>query len=369
MHFITLVAVEVGDYPICKIADARINAEIAALSKIKADSIPDKVLVKCRLTELRSLTNSFARAVDSAVEYKLEPYCECTENEEYLEFMDETENLKQQYESGEDCIKLPSGKIVQAYSMHNKFCIKDGLVYEKNFGQLKQDKRSKRAKKMIALPQYPFKKLYKTFEEFAEKYCGYNYDEEKEAYGYYCNPNSFWDWYRIGGRWPCLFLVKADCEEYAPGNYDEDYKMPTPPEGYKWASAARKKDIQWAALIEFKKKRMAERFEFLRSAFEKKELPKDEWYLKLKEDGIYDYENYAVYLNGESFEDNLIRRKYLVDSDYLSLPCYYVDDEYWHTQSGWWGSSDDDGEWKEKLKKFYDSLSDDAVLVSVDCHD
>ena len=36
MHFITLVAVEVGDYPICKIADARINAEIAALSKIKA---------------------------------------------------------------------------------------------------------------------------------------------------------------------------------------------------------------------------------------------------------------------------------------------------------------------------------------------
>ena len=100
MHFITLVAVEVGDYPICKVADARINAEIAALSKIKADSIPDNVLVKCRLTELRSLTNSFARAVDSAVEYKLEPYCECTENEEYLEFMDETENLKQQYESG-----------------------------------------------------------------------------------------------------------------------------------------------------------------------------------------------------------------------------------------------------------------------------
>lgn len=49
MHFITLVAVEVGDYPICKIADARINAEIAALSKIKADSIPIRCLLSAVL--------------------------------------------------------------------------------------------------------------------------------------------------------------------------------------------------------------------------------------------------------------------------------------------------------------------------------
>lgn len=369
MHFTTLVAVELGDYPVCKLADEVIKDELAELAKVKKDSIPIKVLVECRMTELRSLTNSFARAVNTAVESRLEPYCECTENEEYLEFVDETEDVKSRYEGTTDCIKLPNGKIVLAYTLSDKFRIKDGLVYQRNFGPLKHDKRSKRAKRMIALPEYPLKKLYKTFEDFAVNYLGMRYDEEYNGYGYYCNPNSFWDWYRIGGRWPCAFLVKSDCEEYGPGNYDLDDELPAPPEGYKWASAARKKDIQWQTLIDYEKKRMAERFEYYRNIFEKKEVPKNEWYLHLEDDGVYSHRNFAVYLNGETFEENQVRRKFLVGSDYLSLPCYYVDSEYWHTQDGWWGDSDDNGTWKAEVKKFYDSLSDDTVLVSVDCHD
>lgn len=369
MHFITYVAVELGDYPICEQADNAIKAKIDELSKMKAADIGSNVFLKCTLGELRSLTNSFARAVDNAVEHRLEPYCECTNDEEYLEFIDETEDAKTQYEQGIDCVKLPNGKIVPAWKLNNKFCIKDGLVYQKNWGPLKHDKRTKKAKRMIALPNYPFKKLYKTYEEFAENYLCLGYCEEENAYGYFCNPNSFWDWYRIGGRWPCNFLVKEDCEEYAPGDYDTDDELPTPPEGYKWASAARKKDIQWQALIEYEKKRMAERFELYRSAFEKKELPKDAWHLRLAEDGIYGYDKVALYLNGETFEENQIRRNYLTDSDYLHLPCYYVDDEDWHTQDGWWGNSRENDAWKEEVKKFYDSLSDETVLVSVDCHD
>lgn len=364
MHFITLVAVDVGDFPICKVTDKRIEAEIAKLSKDATDTTLDRVYTKCHLSQLRSLTNSFARAVDSAVEYRLEPYCECTDDEEYLEFIDETEDLKQHYEKGIDCIKLPNGKIEMAYVMSDKFCIKNGLVYQRKYGQLKQDKRTKRAKKMIALPNYPFKKLYKTFGDFAEQYRGLNYNEEQSAYGYYCNPNSFWDWYRIGGRWPCNLLVKEDCEEFAPGNYDDE--LPASPDGYKWASAARKKDIQWLTLIEYEKKRMLERFEFYRQVFETKELPEDEWGLKIKEDGIYSYfHNIAVYLKGESFEENQARRDFIDDSDYLTLPCYYVDEEFWHSES----CPKENGPWKEEIKHFYESLSDDTVLVCVDCHD
>lgn len=363
MHYVTFVAVDIGDYPIYKDTDERIKAEIAKLLKNKKDSTQKDVFAECRLSELKSLTNSFARAVNSAVEYRLEPYCECTEDEEYLEFIDETEDARKQYESGVDCIKLPDGKIVMAYTLSDRFCIKDGLVYQKKFGQLKQDKRSKKAKRMIALSNYPFKKLYKSFEEFAEQYRGMNFDEEQNAYGYYCNPNSFWDWYRIGGRWPCNFLVKEECEEYSPGNYDDE--LPTPPNGYKWASAARKKDIQWQALIEYEKKRMLERFEFYRRMFETKVLPDDEWGLKIKEDGIYSYfQNIALYLDGETFEENQTRREFIDDSDYLTLPCYYVDEETWYSDC----SPKEHGEWKEEIKHFYDSLSDDTVLVSVDCH-
>lgn len=364
MHFVTFVAVEIGEYPICKHADNAIKARIDELSKMEEGDITRNVFRKCTLSQLRSLTNSFARAVDAAVERRLEPYCECTEDEEYLEFIDETEDAKAQYEQGIDCIKLPNGKIVPAWKLNNKFCIKDGLVYQKNWGPLKHDKRTKKAKRMIALLNYPFKKLYKTCAEFADEYLGLRYNEEEKAYGYYCNPNSFWDWYRIGGRWPCNFLVKEDCEEYAPGNYDEDDDLPTPPEGYKWASAARKKDIQWQALIEYEKKRMTKRFELYRNAFETKELPNDSWYLKLEDDGIYHYSKVAVYLDGETLEENLTRREFIDDSDFLTLPCYYVDNEYWHNENTMDGPN-----WKKEVKKFYDSLSDETVLVSVDCHD
>ena len=66
------------------------------------------------------------------------------------------------------------------------------------------------------LVNYPLKKLYKTLGEYAEQYHGYVYNEEEQGYGYYSNPNAFYDWYVIGGRWPRVFLVKESCTEYSP---------------------------------------------------------------------------------------------------------------------------------------------------------
>jgi len=34
------------------------------------------------------------------------------------------------------------------------------------------------------------------------------WNEEKQGYGYYNNPNGFWDWYQVGGRWVGFFAVK-----------------------------------------------------------------------------------------------------------------------------------------------------------------
>lgn len=365
MHFITLVAVDIGEYPICNQTDIALKERLEALSAMQKNDLIEKVYLACNISRLRSLTNSFARAVDSAVEYQLEPYCECTENEEYLEFIDETDETMERYDKCVDCIKFSNGTILPAYWINDKFCIKDGLVYQKNSGQLKQDKRTKKAKRMVALPDYPFKKLYKTFEMFADEYLGLNYDEEKKAYGYYCNPNSFWDWYQIGGRWPCYFLVKEDCEEYSPGDYYDE--LPKPPEGYKWASAARKKDIQWEALIVYKKKCVEEEYNIHRKAFETKELPQDAKFLILKEDGIYTYGRQAVYLDGETHEENAMRRGYVAHTDYLQMPFYCVDDNGWFSEDTC-RDGNQECVWLEEVKKFYDNLSDETVLVCVDCH-
>ena len=354
-----------------RLVDERIKIEIEELSNKNESSICDRVMTKCRLSELRSLTNSFSRAVSEAVEARLEPYCECTENPEYSEFVDTTEEMKISYETETaDCVKLPDGKIVSLFAMSGKFVVKDGLLYQKEFGPLKHEKRSKKAKRMTFLPNYPFKKRYKTFRDYAEDYCGYCFYEDQNAYGYYSNPNSFWDWYRIGGRWPCSFLVKSDCREYAVGDYDLDYELPVPPEGYAWASAARKKDIQWQAMIDYNKKTMQEHYEFHRKAFETQTLPDKTW-LRLREDGVYTYDNFPVYLAGETFEECMKRRNYLTDTDYLMSPCYYVDADYWHSSDGisFGAERDMDEDWRNELAEFYHSLSDETVLVSVDCHD
>ena len=51
-----------------------------------------------------------------------------------------------------------------------------------------------------------------------------------------------------------MFLVKDDCEEYSIGerswsNSETKYEAP---EGYRWVVAARKKDIQWQVMHEWK---------------------------------------------------------------------------------------------------------------------
>ena len=76
----------------------------------------------------------------------------------------------------------------------------------------RHEKRTKKAKKMRALMGYPVKKLYPSLKQYAEDYCGYTFDSKNNAYGYYCNPNAFWDWYSIGGRWPFQFLVRDTAE-------------------------------------------------------------------------------------------------------------------------------------------------------------
>lgn len=368
MHYLTLVAVDAVDYEVDPIKDESVKLAIEQLTAYQSQSIFQSTYVKCRLAMLRSLSNSFARHVAARVAERLEPYCECPDDMQYIEFTDKTEDIQKQYEGNIDCIKFPNGTIKPAYCLSNKFFIRDGLVYQKNFGKLKQSKRSRKAKKMSVLLNYPFKKLYKTFESFAEDYCGYEYDDKQKAYGYYCNPNSFWDWYVIGGRWPCSFLIKEDCAEFMDGDCDLDYKFPDPPVGYRWTSAARKKDIQWQAMIDWKTNYYKDRFEKLKLIFEAHVVPPDLPDLVIKEDGIYERGtgDFPIYLAGESYEENFSRYGSLYNFDCLMLPNYYVDDFYWHYQEYQIVS---DLDWLNEIKKFYHTLSDDTVLVSVDCHD
>lgn len=259
MHFTTTVVVHLPQIP----EDAKTDKEVfeyreSLKEQLKSVSGMNSISLECHISELGNYTSAFGRAVVEAVGDCLDPYCENTEDPKYLEFDDMTDEITRTYNSGtEDYVRMPNGSLVSINSreFNSKFDVKDGLIYEKDWGPTKSLKRTKRAKKIKFLKDYPLSKIYKTFNEFAENYYGADFDEESQRYGRYFNFNSFWDWYRIGGRWPKTFLVKENCAEFSIGNVDNVEILKDAPAGYKWTSAARKKDICWDAIVSYRKKK------------------------------------------------------------------------------------------------------------------
>lgn len=269
MHFHSLAAVNIPALQENHEENHRI-AEYLAQAEQQTPDEPYGIGRKLLIQELKARLNTFSRSVINAVEEVMEPYgCE---SESYYEFCDKTEDVRRGYENDAcNCIRLPEGTIVSAhdYQIRKQFQIIHGQVVQKDAGQLHHPKRTRKTRKMKALPAYPMKKLYKTMCEYALDYCDYQYDEKAQGYGYYCNPNSMWDWYQIGGRWPVTFLVKDSCTEFAPGerswgNDGEEYPCP---EGYMWVSAARKKDIAWQVMKDWYLAEARKRFQALEAMF------------------------------------------------------------------------------------------------------
>jgi len=47
-----------------------------------------------------------------------------------------------------------------------------------------------------------------SWDNYMTEYCGYKFDEEQSAYGYWTNEKAKWDWYQLGGRWNGYFKLK-----------------------------------------------------------------------------------------------------------------------------------------------------------------
>lgn len=216
MHFISLVAVEMPKIKENQAENQEVEKCLEELREAyKQDS--KNIVLELQIERLSGLTTEFARALDHSVCQIMKPYDAGTEDPKYLEFDDRTEELEDAYFDGKtDCIRLPNGTILEATSYYfwDGFVISDGKVFQQYAGPLHHMKRTKKAKKMTVLPDYPRTKLFKTFEEYAEE-RGVPFDEQKERYGYWYNHNGMWDWYSIGGRWADMFLVKDTCTEFS----------------------------------------------------------------------------------------------------------------------------------------------------------
>ncbi len=383
MHFFTLVAVEVEKTEPEPEVDALYLAEADRLAQMNentettaggngTDCISD-IFTRLRERRLRYLSSRFARAVDESVAEAMEPYCESTDNPLYLEIEDCTEELTEQYQNESDTfIRLPDGKFISQFNpeFRSRFVLRDHLVYERNAGPCLHEKRTKKAKKMTAVV-CRFSRVYKSVLEFAEQYHGYRYDAQTGKIGYECNPNAFWDWYQIGGRWPAEFLVRSDCTEYSLGERNDDLVYDAP-EGYIWVSAARKKDIAWDAMRTWKQEEAIRLFEELEGGFKNGIVPEGYWG-KICEEGILGFNGF-LYRNAETVEDYLARH-HLTDAEKYSFRPYgFLDETGWNThreyeyRDGHVVAVEDDT-WVDSLYAFIDNADDETVLVAVDNHD
>lgn len=354
MHFTLLTAVSVPQFHKDKNKDDQIAAilqeletQLSSISEAEKDKAWQ---IKWKRDRLRQFATTFARDVDDAVWGKMAPFAAETDPQ-YLEFNDETGDLIDEYENdGTDCILYPDGKIESLYANKN-FRVENGkLILSQNSKNTEKD-----LQQLKLLQNYPNKKLYKSYKEMAEDH-GYMYDEDNKAYGYYTNPNTIWDWYVIGGRWPNWFLVKNTCCEYIIAPTEE----PAPcPEGYMWVCAARKQEIQWEIMRKWRTECRTKEFYMLKEILISQTVPKDS-YLRITDKGIEEWGE-LIFWEGETLEEYLLLHNADPESIYPSSFSYLADGEYSE------GERDSD-EWRQELAGFIESVSPCDVLVGIDYH-
>lgn len=373
-HFVTLVNLSLPSVEEDHNANAENAMRIAAI-KEQLEKNTDNFVLRFALKQLNGMGTTFEREVSSAIEELMEPFCESTDDPRYLEFEDKTEEIGDEYANETiDCIRLPGGKIVPLFHrpLLNRFVIRDGKVYQSKSGQLMHEKRTKKAKKMLAFPQYPMKKLYKSTAEYAEEYCGYDFHSEYNAYGYLCNPHSFWDWYSIGGRWPFQFLVK-DTSEYLVGerSWDDDDTKREAPDGYIWVCGARKKNIAWDVMKAWSIQSARKTYALLAESFAAGECPEGS-YWHITEDGICSFFD-QLYIKGETEEEYLQRNDLAPEQRMLPGAYSFLRNGEWISKGdmGWWGVSTNEKEhesWLKMMADYIDSVPEDDVIVGIDCH-
>lgn len=369
MHYTVLLPVEVEPTEIDQI--------VAQEAKMKADEIgrgidPDSEFVRNALEQMlhnhyESMSSTFAAAVYTAVTETMTPYAEeC--DDQYAEFDDQTEDLRNTYEHDMMSVFKIGSKYYKTYDekVRQFVLCEDGVVREKT----KDGKMflSPAAQKVIAM-DIPVKEFYKSFKKFADEQA--YYDEDRKAWGYYYNPHAIYDWYSIGGRWRGMFLVKDNCEEYHLGETgirDNGDELPAP-NGYRWVSAARRKDIQFDMMVELQNEEARKRYDTFMTAWNSKAMPTEWRYLTIDSDGIYNG-HHRVFDPTKTVEE-FVAEKHIDRAHVLSRLFYgYVNpweptDPY-HTHDEY--AEDYDDAWAEQIEDFITDFDDDIVLVGLDCH-
>jgi hypothetical protein len=301
---------------------------------------------------------------------QLAPFQENNMNDcprEFLAFNDKEDEFQHDYDNeGTEFVKTVDGRILSK---------RDSEFLRKSENGFSNEYFIPEGAELVTVP---FKQMYSTFEEYVQKEEGFNVrDEEENRYGYWSNPNSYWDWYQLGGRWRGLLKAKpgvvgVDGES---GVFDNGGR-----EGY--YDQLRKKDIDFEGMIADERKMSAELFAKLTEVVAGRALP-DRWEdMVAKHDGNVqaareEYNNHPVVVSLR--ENNLLPfmqslNDFVCDMNeekFIQTAVKGVFRTHSMLVEGEWKEEENFGSKDEWEKYFNDTLAelpDDTLISIYDCH-
>ena len=123
-----------------------------------------------------------ANDIENCLHRILAPYDEQTEEAEYREFEDRTDEAKADYETDTmRVIRYPDGTIRSIYDriFTDKFYIHEDVIYQYGAEKSIADKlQTEESKALELVNDYPVKAWYASFEAYCEEHRGYIQDSE-----------------------------------------------------------------------------------------------------------------------------------------------------------------------------------------------
>lgn len=201
------------------------------------------------------------------------------------------------------------------------------------------------------------KKPEESLEDFVERWYGYAYNEELDAWGFFCNPNAKWDWWQLGGRWSDKLKLKNGHQ----GNKGErSWTNANKPSRAGYCSQAQLKDVDFSPDQEVYEKEC--RF----------------WEVVVEGDSIREGEDpkqfYTPYKREcylEKFEN---KERYARSCASFSTWAIVTPDGEWHEAGtmGWFGTSDATAESIARYENEWQRImleADPNLWISIiDCH-
>ena len=313
-------------------------------------------------------------------ECQLKPYQENNMGDcpkEFLTFHDvEDEYLKQYKTDSVEKVVMSDGRLLNTWD--DSFKVKGPNLFDDKT-IIPPNLKKKKVK---------FTKLFKTFEEYMNDWCGFkSRDSKKNRYGYWENPNKKWDWYQLGGRWSGFFKLKANAI------------MTVKSEKPGWVDQAYKRDIDFVGMRNHVADEAAERYDRVARLLGG-QIPTISlsWETFLKRKGNIDTKrkqyhaqpalkavekvrqenlssedkNCLTWLNLEDYQSG--RTEYIAKAMRDAISTFAViKDGKWYERGemGWWAcvsNEKDKGEWTKEFEKLLNSISEDTMLSVFDCH-